>query len=89
MEKTADIKDLDDAILGLKRQISKLKDELAEYATFETFLYSLSPDAWRQMQVRVNYVQQTRVSDRHINNVFMCLMENSAIVATTTKIIVT
>ncbi len=30
LEKTADIKELDDSILGLKRQISKLKDQVIQ-----------------------------------------------------------
>ncbi len=28
------------------------KFQLCEYSTFESFLYSLSPEAWRQVQVR-------------------------------------
>ena len=52
LERTTDIKTIDDGIVGLKRVINKLKDQLAEFGTFESFLYTLSPDAWRQVQVR-------------------------------------
>ena len=51
LERTTDIKVIDDGIVGLKRIINKLKDQLAEFATFEAFLYTLSPEAWRQVQV--------------------------------------
>ncbi len=50
LEKTLDIKAMDDRTLALRREINKLRDILAEYTTFETFLFSLSPEAWRIQQ---------------------------------------
>lgn len=47
MEKAAAIKDTDDKIVSLKREINNLKDVLAEYGTLESFLFSLSPESWR------------------------------------------
>jgi hypothetical protein len=50
VEKAAVLKKVDNRILTLKRDISKLKDSLAEYGTYQGFLFSLSPEAWRLQQ---------------------------------------
>ena len=50
VEKGAAIKELDDRVVGLRREIGKGKDTLAEFITFQTFLYSLSPEHWRLQQ---------------------------------------
>ena len=42
MEKAAAIKELDDRVVRLCREIGKGKDTLAEFMTFQTVLYSLS-----------------------------------------------
>ena len=42
VEKAAAIKELDDRVVGLRREIGKGKDTLAEFMTFQTVLYSLS-----------------------------------------------
>ena len=52
MEKAAALKQVDNRILTLKRDINKLKDSLAEYGTYQGFLFSLSPESWRLQQVR-------------------------------------
>ena len=51
MEKAAALKQVDNRILTLKRDINKLKDSLAEYGTYQGFLFSLSPESWRLQQV--------------------------------------
>ncbi|TRY70347.1 hypothetical protein TCAL_02434 [Tigriopus californicus] len=55
LEKVADIKGIDEHLVALKREINKKKDVLVEYATFETFLFSLSPEAWRMVQSDKTY----------------------------------
>ena len=50
MEKGSAIKELDDRVVGLRREIGKGRDTLAEFMTFQTFLYSLSPEHWRLQQ---------------------------------------
>ena len=37
-------------MVGLRREIGKGRDTLAEFMTFQTFLYSLSPEHWRLQQ---------------------------------------
>ena len=41
------MKQVDNRIITLKREINKLKDILAESGTYQGFLTSLSPDSWR------------------------------------------
>ena len=50
VEKGSAIKELDDRVVGLRREIGKGRDTLAEFMTFQTFLYSLSPEHWRLQQ---------------------------------------
>eukprot|EP00093_Oithona_nana_P013472 13472.XXX_1034541_1032957_1 [CDS] Oithona nana genome sequencing. len=49
LEKAGALKQVDNRIIALKRDINKLKDVLVEYGTYERFLYSMSPSAWRQL----------------------------------------
>ena len=58
LEKATDIKEIDDRIVSLKREISQTKDNLIEYTTFETFLYTLSPESWRIQQEQEQQQQQ-------------------------------
>ena len=50
MQKTTKLKQVDNRIITLKREISKLKDILAEYGTYQGFLSDLSPQSWRDKQ---------------------------------------
>lgn len=50
MQKTAKLKQVDNRIITLKREISKLKDILAEYGTYQGFLSDLSPQSFREKQ---------------------------------------
>ena len=50
IEKTTKLKQVDNRIITLKREISKLKDILAEYGTYQGFLSDLSPSTWRDKQ---------------------------------------
>ena len=49
-QKTTKLKQVDNRIITLKREISKLKDILAEYGTYQGFLSDLSPQSWRDKQ---------------------------------------
>jgi hypothetical protein len=51
VEKAANLKQVDNRNLTLKRDINKLKDSLVEYGTYQGFLFSLSPESWRLQQV--------------------------------------
>ena len=42
------MKQVDNRIVTLKREINKLKDILAEYGTYQGFLSSLSPESWKK-----------------------------------------
>ena len=54
------MKQVDNRIITLKREISKLKDILAEYGTYQGFLSDLSPQSWRDKQKSSeDKVQQT------------------------------
>ena len=50
VQKTTKLKQVDNRIITLKREISKLKDILAEYGTYQGFLSDLSPQSWRDKQ---------------------------------------
>jgi hypothetical protein len=56
IEKASAIKEVDDRIVGLRREINGSKDVLADYKTFQSFLFSLSPEHWRlQLQQQQQY----------------------------------
>ena len=67
MEKTEDIKKIDEGVLSEKREIYILKDQLSELATFESFLYSLSPEAWKQVKIMEKEKKLSNVDSKSNN----------------------
>ena len=56
VQKTTKLKQVDNRIITLKREISKLKDILAEYGTYQGFLSDLSPQTFREKQKQAQEV---------------------------------